>query len=465
MVQTGRQMKMALSIASLGYHPACWRLPSMPADGTMQFQHYVNVLKTAERGKFDMIFLADVAASREIGPSNPTRSRVHHVVRHEPLTLLAALAPLTSNIGLVATASTTYNEPFNLVRRLATLDHISGGRIGWNVVTGYNIEEAQNYGFDQVPDSSTRYARVYEFLEIAKGLWDSWEDDALIRDKDSGIYLDPERVHALDYKGKQFRVQGPLDVARPPQGYPVFVTAGESDGARKLAAAAAEVLYAALPNLKVAQGYYADVKGLLPAHGRDPGNLKILAGIMAFVGLTKAEAQAKFDQITALIHPEVGLRMILPMFGDLSHLPLDEPVPLGVVAAAQPAYNDFAKRDAITEHLIERVRIEKLTVRQLYGAIAEGYWQLGIIGTPATIVDSMEEWFTTGGCDGFIVQPPYIPGAVDDFVDLVIPELQRRGLFRHEYESNTLRGNLGLPRPINQYAQRRAGSATAACHP
>ena len=457
MVHTGRQMKMALSIASLGYHPACWRLPSMPAGGTMQFQHYVNLLKTAERGKFDMIFLADVAASREIGPTNPNRSRVHHVVRHEPLTLLAALAPLTNNIGLVATASTTYNEPFNLARRLASIDHISGGRVGWNVVTGYNIEEAQNYGFDQVPDSATRYARVYEFLEITKGLWDSWEDDALIRDKESGIYLDPEKVHVLDYKGKQFRVRGPLDVARSPQGYPVFVTAGESDGARKLAAFAAEVLYAGLPNLKVAQGYYAHVKGLMPAHGRDPDSLKILAGIMAFVGHTKAEAQAKFDQLTALIHPEVGLRMILPMFGDLSHLPLDEPVSFDVIEAAKPDYNDFAKRDAITEHLIERIRLEKLTVRQIYGAIAEGYWQLGIIGTPAMIADCMEEWFTTGGCDGFIVQPPYIPLAVDDFVDLVIPELQRRGLFRTEYESATLRGNLGLARPLNQHVANRAG--------
>ena len=395
------------------------------------------------------------------GPADAAR-RIHHVVRHDPLTLLSALAPLTSRIGLVATASSTYTDPFTLARRFASLDHISGGRSGWNVVTGYNIEEAQNLGFEKVPDPAFRYSRVYETLDVAKGLWDSWDDDAFLFDKQSGIYFDPAKMHVLNHKGHHFSVRGPLDVARPPQGYPVFVTAGESDAAQELAAAQAEVVYAGLPTLTAARDYYVSVKSRLAKYDRVPEGLKILTGIMATVAETEAEAKAKQRQLMDMIHPEIGLRMIRPIFGDLSGFGLDERVPESVLAPQErTAHNDFAARTTIATVLAERIRRDRLTVRQLYEAIAEGYWQLSVVGTPSMVADRMQEWFEAEACDGFIVQPPNQPGASADFVRLVIPELQRRGLFRTDYEGPTLRDQLGLPRPPSRYALRQEAVAVA----
>ncbi len=450
---SSKRMHLALSAASLGYHVGCWRLPEANPAGTMTFNHYADMARLAERGKFDMIFLADVAAARETTGAPDVARRIHHAVRHDPLMLLAALAPITSRVGLVATATSTYADPFTIARRFASLDHISGGRAGWNVVTGYNIEEAQNFGYEKVPDPGYRYTRVYETLEVTKGLWDSWDDDAFLHDKDTGIYFDPSRLHVLNHKGQHFSVRGPLDVARPPQAYPVFVTAGESDAAKDLAAAQAEVVYAGLPNLASAKEYYASVKDRMAQHRRSRDGLKILTGIMAFVGETEAEARAKSDRLMSLIHPEIGLRMIRPIFGDLSAHGLDDRVPESALEApARTAHNDFAARNTIAGVLAERVRRDNLTIRQLYEAIAEGYWQLSIVGTPKMVADRMEEWFDAGGCDGFIVQPPYSPGAAADFVDLVIPELQRRGLFRKDYEGTTLRDHLGLARPASRYA-------------
>lgn len=450
---SSKRMHLALSTASLGYHVGCWRLPETDPGATMTFSHYAGMAKLAERGKFDMIFLADVAAARETTGAPDTARRIHHAVRHDPLMLLSALAPITSRVGLVATATSTYADPFTIARRFASLDHISGGRAGWNVVTGYNIEEAQNFGYEKVPDPGFRYTRVYETLDVTKGLWDSWDDDAFVHDKESGFYFDPARLHVLNHKGKHFSVRGPLDVARSPQAYPVFVTAGKSDAAKDLAAAQAEVVYAGLPSIASAKEYYASVKDRMAQHNRARDGLKILTGIMAFVGETEAEARAKSDRLMRLIHPEIGLRMIRPIFGDLSAYGLDDRVPASVLEAPErTAHNDFAARNTIAGVLAERVRRDNLTIRQLYEAIAEGYWQLSIVGTPKMVADRMEEWFAAGACDGFIVQPPYSPGAVTDFVDLVIPELQRRGLFRREYEGVTLRDHLGLARPASRYA-------------
>ena len=448
-----RQIKLALSLGNLGYHPACWRHPDVPADGNMTFAHFVNSLRLAERGKFDMIFLADVAATRDLDDPKLARERLHHIVKHEPLTLLAALAPLTKDVGLVATASTTYNHPFDLARKFATIDHISRGRAGWNMVTSFSADEARNFGSGAIADSAKRYARAREFHDVVQSLWDSWDEDAFIRDKESGIYLDLGKFRLPNHKGEHFSVRGPLDVARCPQGRPLIVTAGDSDASQDLAADVADVLYAGQPDYESAHAYYKSVKRRLAARGRDPDSLKILPGIMAFVGRTQQEAEDAFGQMQALIHPEMGLGMILPLFGDLSHLPLDEPIPEGALTGGT-RYEDFQTHNRAAQHLIDRVQREKLSVRGLYEAIAEGYWHMGMVGTPEAIADRMEHWFLNEAADGFIFLPPYTPGAIERFVDLVIPELQRRGLFRTEYEGRTLRENLELPPVQHRYAVR-----------
>ncbi|MBP0439097.1 LLM class flavin-dependent oxidoreductase [Tianweitania sediminis] len=440
-----RQLSLALSLGNLGYHPACWRHPDVPADGNMRFSHYVEALKLAEQGRFDMMFLADVAATRDLDNPKLARERLHHIVKHEPLTLLAALAAVTEHVGLVATASTTYNHPFDLARKFATIDHISGGRAGWNIVTSFSPDEARNFGYDSLPDGKFRHERAKEFIAVTRGLWDSWAENAFPRDKESGVYLDVAKLNVLNHKGEHFSVRGPLDVARPPQGYPVAVTAGDSAQSQDFAADYADVLYAGQPDLESARAYYAGVKQRLAARGRDPDSLKIMPGVMAFIGETEAEARAKFDEMQRLIDPKAGLGMILPIFGDMSHLPLDEPVPLAAVDG-ESEYVDFQKHGSAKAKLIARVKEDRLTVRQLYEAIAEGYWHLGMVCTPVQLADMMEEWLTTGAADGFIYLPPFTNGAVKDFVTLVTPELQRRGLLRLDYEGKTLRDNLGLPK-------------------
>lgn len=454
---TDRKIKLALSLGNLGYHPACWRHDDVPANGNMSFDHYVNMLRLAEQGKFDMIFLADVAATRDLDNPKVARERLHHIVKHEPLTLLSALAAVTKDVGLVATASTTYNHPFDLARKFATIDHISHGRAGWNMVTSFSSDEARNFGYDKIADAAARYSRAHEFLSVAQQLWDSWEDDAFVRNKESGVYLDLDKLHIPNHKGEHFSVRGPLDVARPPQGYPLRVTAGDSEASQEFAAEHADVLYAAQPDLASAQAYYKSVKPRLAKYGRSPDELLILPGVMAFVGRTKQEAQAKLDAMQKLIDPKVGLGLIMPIFGDLSHLPLDEPIPEEAIAG-KTGYVDFQTHNKAAEHLVKRIQAENLSVRGLYEAIAEGYWHLGEVGTPEMIADQMEEWFTSEAADGFIFLPPFTPGSIQDFVELVIPELQRRNLFRTEYEGKSLRENLGLAPLTPGYKRQRAAS-------
>jgi FMN-dependent oxidoreductase (nitrilotriacetate monooxygenase family) len=432
-----RQMHLGVSMATLGYHPACWRLPSVPANGAMDWRHYLHVAQTAERGCLDMVFLADTEATRDLAVQGMAREREHVIVKHDPHTLLSALAPLTHHIGLVATASTTWQDPYSLARRLASLDHISGGRVGWNIVTGYSVDEARNHGHDQVPDAVYRYDRAYEFLKVVDGLWDSWDADAFPRDKASGVFFERDRMRILDHRGTHFAVRGPLDVARSQQGAPVRITAGDSDGAMELAARVADVVYAGQPDYDGARAYYEAVKSRMALYGRPRDSLKIMPGIMAFVGRTEREAREKFEALQALIDPVLGLSLITPIFGDLSAYDLDGPVP-EQLGKSLLKYNDYSQM------LIARIRRENLTIRQLYGVIAEGYWHLSIIGTPQRIADEMERWFRTGAADGFNILPPYMPGALEDFVDLVVPELQRRGLFRTQYSGTTLREHLGL---------------------
>ena len=441
------QLHLGMSIRGLGYHPAAWRHPDVPADGTLRFDHYARSAQLAEQGKCDLIFFADGIGLRERDiPRGSLARSGYEIVEMEPLTLLPALAVVTQHIGLVTTASTTYNEPFNMARKFATLDLISNGRAGWNVVTSWSEAEARNFNREQHVDYNTRYARAAEFVEVVKGLWDSWEEDAFRFDKQSGSFFDEGKMHVLDHKGKFFTVRGPLNVARPPQGHPVIVQAGASEHGRELAAATADLVYAVHPTREAARAFYADVKGRLGRYGRDEDDLKILPALRPVVGRTAAEAQAKFNQLQELLHPLVGLARLNHTFGDLSGYPLDGPVPLDKLGPAELR--------SISAQLLERVKRQNPTIRELYGEVA-GRGGFCVIGTAADIADVMQDWFAHDACDGFNITPTHLPGGCQDFVEMVTPELQRRGLFRTEYVGTTLRENLGLKRPVNRYAAER----------
>jgi alkanesulfonate monooxygenase len=430
-------MSLALSIANLGYHYAAWRHPDVPADGNMDFDHFRHCARIAEAGKFDLIFLADSAAVRDLEDPRIAREMEHQIVKHEPLALLAAMSAITRHVGLVCTASATYNEPYNLARTLATLDHISEGRAGWNMVTGFSLDEAQNFGLTELHGSDLRHARAAEFVDVMNGLFDGWDENAFVRNKQTGIYYDPAGMRVLDHQGEFFRVRGPLDVPRPPQQRIPIFTAGTSDNAMELAAMKADVVYAGQPSLELAREYYSNVKSRLAKYGRRPESLKMMPGIMAFVGRTQQEAQAKFDMMQALIEPRLGLGLLaVNNFPDYRGYDIDGRVPDLPIEEGRKSFFSRALND--------RVKRDGLTIRQLYELVSGGFWHMGVVGTPTRIADIMEEWFTTGAADGFNIQPPCVPTSAEDFVELVIPELQRRGLFRREYDSSTLRGHLGL---------------------
>jgi FMN-dependent oxidoreductase (nitrilotriacetate monooxygenase family) len=438
-------MNIGMSIRGLGYHVAAWRHPDVPADGTMRFEHYARSAKAAERGKCDLIFFADGIGIRErdVPPGSLTRTG-YELVEMEPMTLLPALSVVTSRIGLVTTASTTYNEPYNIARKFATLDWISNGRAGWNVVTSWSDAEAGNFGRDEQLDYDTRYARAAEFVDVVRGLWDSWEDDAFILDKENARFYDERKLHTLDHNGRFFRVKGPLNVARPPQGHPVVVQAGASEPGRELAAATADLVYAIHPDKETARAYYADIKRRMDKYGRGRDDLKILPAVRPIVGRTREEAQAKFDMLQQLLDPLAGLNKLAIAFGDLSGYPIDEPVPL-------EAFGPSGIK-SLSRQLAERVERERPTIRQLYEQVA-GKGSFCLIGTASDIADVMQDWFEHDACDGFNITPTHLPAGCEDFVDLVIPELQRRGIFRTEYEGTTLRENLGLKLPANRFAR------------
>jgi N-acetyl-S-(2-succino)cysteine monooxygenase len=442
-----RNMSLGLSIANLGYHYAAWRHPDVPADGNMDFGHFVHCAKLAEHGKFDLIFLADSSAVRDLDNPAIARDMEHQLVKHEPLALLAAMSTVTSRIGLVPTASTTYNEPYNLTRTLATLDILSEGRAGWNMVTSFSVDEARNFGLRDTLDSTSRHARAAEFAEVMLALFDSWETDAVPRDKRTGIYYDRRKMHVLDHVGAHFKVRGPLDVPRPPQGHIPIFTAGGSDQAQELAARIADGLYAGQPDIGRARAYYASVKARLAKYGRAPDDLKIMPGIMPFVGRTLQEAQDRFDMMQSLVDPRLGLGLlVVNSFPDYTGYDIDGPVPDLPLPGG--------RNSEFTTVMMQRARAENWTIRRLYELVSGGFWHLGVVGTPAMIADLMEEWFTTGAADGFNIQPPAIPVSAEDFVELVTPELQRRGLFRTEYETTTLREHLGLKPATNRHVVR-----------
>lgn len=439
-----RQLKLGAFLPAPGHHVAAWRHPNARPEGGLDFNYYTTLVQTAERGKFDMIFLSDGVGIRTHYSDKDELSRWGRVVQFEPLTLLSALAVVTKNIGLTATASTTYNEPFHIARKFASLDYLSGGRSGWNIVTSVTDAEAKNFNLDKQPDHATRYQRAREFMDVVTGLWDSWEDDAFLFDKKSGRYFDPNKLHILNHKGNYFSVQGPLNVARPLQGYPVLVQAGSSDDGQDFAACWAEVMFTAHQTLEQAQTFYRSIKNQINKYGRAADQVKIMPGIFPVVGRTQQEAEDKYATLQALVDPRVGLGLLTGLLGDvdISKFPLDGPLP------KLPETQGSTSRQQL---IYEQAQRQGLTIRQLYLSVAGGRGHRFILGTPQHIADELENWFMHEGADGFNIMPPYLPDGLNDFVDLVIPELQRRGLFRKEYEGQTLRENLGLTRPSHTY--------------
>jgi len=448
-------MKLGAFLYPTGYHIAAWRHPQVAADLGVNFRACVEFAKTAERGKFDFLFLADSAAMR--GEDLPALSRGAHryVAQFEPLTLISALAATTERIGLVCSVTTTYNEPYHVARKLASLDHISAGRAGWNLVTSQNEYEALNFGLEAHPEHASRYRRATEFLEVVRGLWDSWEDDAFPRDKQSGIYFDPRKLHLLNHQGEFFKVRGPLNVPRAPQGHPVVMQAGASDAGKELAAASSDIVFTAQNHLAGAQAFYADVKQRAQRYGRNEGELKILAGVFPFIGRTPQEARDKLEQLQELIDPVVSLSLLAGQLGevDLSRAPLDGPVP------ELPGTNASQSRQRL---LLETARREGLTLRQLAAKVAggRGHWQL--VGTASQVADELEAWYRGGAADGFNVMSPALPAGLHDVVELLIPELRRRGLFRQDYEGSTLREHLGLRRPLHRVPQSQPAAKISA---
>jgi len=435
-----RQLRLGAFMRPVGIHTAWWRYPGAWPDANFNLKHLVRFAQKLEHARFDAWFMADHLAVLNMPMAALKRSAT--VTSFDPLTLLPALAMVTEHIGLIATASTTFEPPYLIARRFASLDHISGGRAAWNLVTTSNPDAALNFGFDEQMDHDERYRRAREFFDVITGLWDSWADDAFIRDVEDGVYFDPERLHVLGHKGKYLSVRGPLNIARPIQGWPVIVQAGASDAGRQLAAETAEVIFASGPGLAEAQQYYADVKGRMRYLGRDPQHMKILPGCLVVVGDTVEEARNKRALLDSLVHPDSGIAALSIALGhDASGFDLDGPLP------------DIPESNASKsgrERVLARARRDNLTVREL-ARIAGSYGGLSIVGTPQTIADQMEEWLYSDACDGFNIMFPSVPAGLDEFVDRVVPDLQRRGLFRTEYEGRTLRENLGLPRPKNRF--------------
>ncbi len=436
-----KTMSIGLSIRYLGYHAAGWRHPAADPGGSTSFRHFATVARLAEASCFDMLFLADGIGVRVTDTPPGSLAQSSQVADFEPLTLLSALSAVTERIGLVATASTTYNEPFHIARKYASLDRISDGRAGWNIVTSWSDAEARNFGRDRHLDYDTRYDRALECAEVVKGLWDSWSADALVGDKEGARFLDPLGLHVLNHDGPHFRVRGPLDVPRSPQGRPIMVQAGASDAGIELAGRNAEVIYALPRSLAEAQAYSEKLRVALERHGRRREDLRILAGITLFVGRTEAEARARYDAMRDLIPPELGLSYLYAQLGDLSGYPLDGPVP----EPQDPMVKSIARA------LVDQAHRENMTIRDLYSLIASGFGSHVLIGTPESIVDTMEAWFSCGAVDGFNLCPALLPLSLQEFTDLILPELRRRGLFRTHYEGTTLREHLRLPLPASRY--------------
>lgn len=418
-----------------GHHLAAWKHPKGRAGAGLDIKQYIHYAQVAEKGLLDGLFIADVAALW--GKDLEALSRTSRGEHYEPLTLLSLLAGVTEHIGLIGTATTSYNEPYHIARKFASLDHLSGGRAGWNVVTSVVGDESRNFGREEHFSHSGRYERAEEFVDVVRKLWNSWEGGAVTLDADHGRYFDPAKVHAIDHVGAHFSVRGPLNISRTPQGEPVLVQAGASASGKRLAARIAEIIFAPHDDMSAAQAYYAEVKAAAAAFGRPAHAIRILPGITPVVGKTRQDAQDFFDQLQELLDPVVGLRLLADTLGDdldLSGYDPDGPLP-PIPAGNKGSRRDFAVALAEQKHL---------SIRQLYQHLAE---RNAVIGTAADIADRFEDWYDSEAADGFNLFFPHDPGGIEDFVSLVVPELQRRGRFRKAYDSTTLRGHFGLDTP------------------
>lgn len=443
-----RQLALNLFIYYGGHHEAAWRYKGSSASRALDITYYQQLARTAERAKFDAIFFAD-------GPALADNVQYAQRFRFEPITLLSGIATATSHIGLIATASTTYYEPYNLARLFASLDHISGGRAGWNIVTTSTAQAAQNFGLSEHPPHHERYERAKEFLDVVSALWDSWEDDAVLNDPNLGVFADTAKIHQLNHVGKYFRVRGPLNLPRSPQGRPVYVQAGSSEDGRSFAARFAEAIFTAHQTLASAQEFYADIKRQARALERSPDQVKILPGISPFIGSTQAEADRLQDEFDELIQPEYSLAQLRQMLGlDLAGYDLDGPFPRHLLDT--DGARGAASRFKLVVDIVDR---EKPTIRQLIRRLAgaRGHWV--IAGPPEKIADNIQTWFENGAADGFNVMPPWLPGGFDLFTEHVVPILRKRGLFRTEYTGTTLRDHYGLDRPASSFSHDIQASA------
>ncbi|MGF6820823.1 FMN-dependent oxidoreductase (nitrilotriacetate monooxygenase family) [Paraburkholderia atlantica] len=443
-----RRLHLNTNVTGMGRHPAGWRTLDNPKS-IVDLGFFTSIARIAERGKLDAVFLSDALALRghAHGPSQSL----------EPTVLLTALAGVTQHVGLIGTASTTFNDPFNLARRFASVDHLSAGRVAWNAVTTYDPQAAANFSFGEAPDKPARYARAAEFVDVVLKLWDSWEDDALVADRASGLYADPARVHAIGHRGPHFQVRGPLNLPRSPQGRPVLVQAGGSEAGVALAARDADAVFTAQTTFEGAQAFYRDIKARAAAHGRDPAHLLVLPGLYPVIGGTLAEARQRKAEMDALLERSAELAKFAGALGvEPTDLRLDEPLPYELI--------DSGVRSDVSGGFIRSTvllaRSENLTVRDLLDRNPGAHRML--VGTPETIADDIERWFTGRAADGFNLNADVFPSGLEDFVDQVVPLLQRKGIFRREYEGTTLREHYGLPRPPSRYADAQAGVAAAA---
>lgn len=444
-----RQLHLNAFLMNAGHHDAAWRHPRTQPERVTDLRYFQHLAQTAERGRLDSVFLAD-------GLALWGKVRHNALGGFEPLTLLSALAAVTEHVGLIATVSTTFNEPFHIARKFASLDHISGGRAGWNIVTSGTVNEARNFGQDEHLEHALRYERAREFVEVATKLWDSWEDDAILLDRERGVYADTAKVREINHRGEYFGVQGPLNVPRSPQGYPLLVQAGSSEDGKEFAAQYAEAVFTAQQTLADGQAFYKDLKSRLARYGRTGDQLLVLPGIAPVIGSTEAEARSLEQELTELQVPEYGLAQLSGMLGtDLTGLPLDGPLP------ELPEERDINGNKSRFTLVAELARRDGLTLRELIARLGGGRGHRVFAGTPEQIAAEIEEWFTEGAADGFNIMPPHLPGGLEDFVDHVAPILQQRGLFRTEYTGRTLRENYGLARPANRLAPAAAGEEVA----
>lgn len=445
------KMKLGLYLVQAGYHEGAWRDPSVPAGGGIDIDHYADLAALAENAAFHFVFFADTPSVVE--RDNASIARAGRNDGFEPITLLSALSSRTQNLGLVATATTTYYQPYHLARMLASLDHLSRGRAAWNIVTSGFKSEAPNFGDEELADHDTRYARAREFVEVVKGLWDSWEDGAFIRDKQNGIFADTSKLHLLNHRGDYLSVRGPLNIARPPQGYPVLVQAGASEAGIEFASEVGEVIFTAEPSLENGRRYYASLKDRVRSLGRDDNQVHVMPGIVPIVGRTRQEACDMLQKLQSYVHPDLQIETASRWLGfvsDLHSMNLDSLVP-----ATLPPTNFIQSRQKV---LLELAARQKFTWRQLIRSVSDSKGHLMVVGTPDEVANAMVDTFDQRAADGFNVLPAAVPGGLRDFVELVVPELRRRDKFRSGYSGQTLRENLGLKRPLNGFARASVSS-------